>query len=366
MKAQQHPGALLRHSKWDALLISLAFAHGLLLLLAPSLALIAVGLWWNTNTIGHNFIHLPFFRSTRLNQLFAAYLSVVTGVPQRLWRERHLAHHREIKWKLRWSEELAVQSLLVLLTWATIVAAAPKFFVWVYLPGYALGLGLCRVQGHYEHARGTVSHYGRLYNLLFFNDGFHVEHHARPGRHWRGLTADGAGISRGSRWPAVARWLEAKPLHALERIVTRSALLRRFVLGCHERAWRRLELPPLAHVTIVGGGLFPRTALVLRKLLPQTNLTIIDALPQHIESARAWLDGSVHYKTAFYNVEGADDLGGESDLIVFPLSFDGLKKQIYARSPARLVVVHDWIWRPRGETTIVSWLLLKRLNLVRR
>jgi len=28
--------------------------------------------------------------------------------------------------------------------------------------------------------------------------------------------------------------------------------------------------------------------------------------------------------------------------------------------------VHDWIWHRRGEGVIVSWALLKRLNLVKR
>ena len=55
------------------------------------------------------------------------------------------------------------------------------FFLTTYLPGYAGGLALCALHGHYEHAGGTTSHYGTLYNVLLFNDGFHVEHHAHPG-----------------------------------------------------------------------------------------------------------------------------------------------------------------------------------------
>ena len=30
------------------------------------------------------------------------------------------------------------------------------------------------------------------------------------------------------------------------------------------------------------------------------------------------------------------------------------------------VLVHDWIWARRGRGVVVSWLLLKRLNLVAR
>ena len=360
---------LLRHSRWDLLLVSLAFAHGLLLLTAPSIPLIGIGLWWNTNTIGHNFIHLPFFRSRQLNNLFAAYLSVLTGVPQRLWRERHLAHHRGVNWKLSPSNELAVQSLLVLGAWGLMAALSPKFFLLVYVPGYALGLVLCHLQGHYEHVRGTLSHYGRLYNLFFFNDGFHVEHHARPGRHWTKLNQrENSPNSQASRWPAVLRWLDGNPLHALERLVLQSRLLQDFVLRSHEHAWRALlpHVPAPKNVTIIGGGMFPRTALLLKGLLPQPKLTIVDAAPEHIQHAQQWLNGSAHYKVAFYDPSSAAELTKGVDLIVFPLSFNGDRKWIYERPPATVTVVHDWIWRPRGTTAVVSWLLLKRLNLVRQ
>ena len=55
-----------------------------------------------------------------------------------------------------------------------------------------------------------------------------------------------------------------------------------------------------------------------------------------------------------------------ADLVVLPLAFDGDRDAIYAHPPAPVVVVHDWIWRRRGEGYVVSFLLLKRLNLVRR
>src|SRR5881628_16948 len=60
------PRGVLQHSSWDALFIALALAHGLALIGFPSIPLIAIGLWWNANTIAHNFIHRPFFRSRRL------------------------------------------------------------------------------------------------------------------------------------------------------------------------------------------------------------------------------------------------------------------------------------------------------------
>src|SRR6266516_4888445 len=86
---------ILRHSPWDALLVGLALLHGALLVLVPSVPLIAIALWWNANTISHNFVHLPFFRSRAANVWFAAYLSLLLGFPQSLWAARHRAHHRD-------------------------------------------------------------------------------------------------------------------------------------------------------------------------------------------------------------------------------------------------------------------------------
>ena len=55
-----------------------------------------------------------------------------------------------------------------------------------------------------------------------------------------------------------------------------------------------------------------------------------------------------------------------ADLVVIPLSFIGDRARIYRQPPAPAVLVHDWIWRARGDSVTVSWVLLKRLNLVRR
>ena len=78
-----------------AVLIALSFAYAALLLSAPSIPLIAIGLWWTANTVAHNFIHTPFFRSRALNRAYSLFLSALMGVPQSLWRDRHLRHHAE-------------------------------------------------------------------------------------------------------------------------------------------------------------------------------------------------------------------------------------------------------------------------------
>ena len=350
----------------DALFVALSIGHGALLVSVPSLALVGIGFWWNANTISHNFIHRPFFRRRILNRIYSAYLSLLLGVPQSVWRERHLSHHAGVAPRLRLRSEVVVETILVMALWVTIALTAPKFFLFVYLPGVALGLALCQVHGHFEHAGGTTSHYGRLYNLLFFNDGYHVEHHRRPGAHWTQLRASAESTARRSRWPPVLRWLDSIPVNLvnLELLVLRSPRLQRFVLDAHERAFRRVlrGLPPIHDVLIVGGGLFPRTALVLRRVLPDASITIVDANASHLAVAQPWIDPSVTLTNARFDPAAP----ARADLVVIPLSFDGDRRTVYDRPPARVVAVHDWIWsRPNAPAgTVISWLLLKRLNLI--
>lgn len=350
---------------------ALAAAHAAVLLSTPTIAVIAFGLWWNANTISHNFIHRPFFRRPMANHAFAAGLSVLNGIPQSLWRDRHLAHHvgvdaRRRVYRLRaFSRETALQTLLVASVWAAIAWRSPAFFLGTYVPGYLAGLALCALHGHYEHARGTTSYYGRLYNVLFFNDGYHVEHHANPGLPWNRLPACRAPAAHTSAWPAPLRWMECAGLDFLERVVLKSRVLQRLVLREHARALRGLVgmLPPIQRVAIVGGGLFPRSGLILKQLLPEARIAIIDASLANLERARALIDApNVEMVHARYAGGGGD----RYDLLVIPLSFDGDRDAIYARPPAAAVLVHDWIWHKRGESRIVSVALLKRVNLVRQ
>jgi hypothetical protein len=249
-------------------------------------------------------------------------------------------------------------------TWATAAVADPAFFLGVYVPGYLVGLGLCSLQGHFEHARGTTSHYGWLYNWCFFNDGYHAEHHLRPGEHWTRLPSHPLAAARSSRWPPVLRWLDAFTLESLERRVLRSPRLQRFVLSAHERAFRAVlrQVPPIDRVIIVGGGLYPRSTLILRRLLPLATLTIVEAKPEHLEIASTFLPGDIEFEHRLFDATVSE----HADLVVIPLAFIGDRERVYRHPPAKLAVVHDWMWRRRGEGARVSWLLLKRLNLVRR
>jgi Fatty acid desaturase len=380
---------VLRYSPWDGVLIGLSGVYAALLLWTPSAPLIAIGLWWTANTVAHNFIHTPFFRSRAANRAFSLYLSALMGFPQGLWRDRHLRHHREASAHhdgpparkgpphlAHWTTEIAVETGVIVGLWLTMVQASPWLFGTVYLPGYLAGLGLCQLQGYFEHAGGTTSHYGWLYNRLFFNDGYHVEHHRRPGEHWTRLPMSADPQAPRSRWPPVLRWLNVINLETLERMALRSTLLQRYMLASHERAFRKLltNVPRARRVTIVGGGLFPRTALILRRLLPDASLSIVDAEREHLDIASRFFGqagsedpalpkhGGIELRHQFFDAAAKEDV----DLVVVPLSFIGDRRAVYEDPPARTVLVHDWLWNSHAGGVRVSWLLLKRLNLVTR
>jgi hypothetical protein len=364
LQLASQPRGLLAHSRWDGLLVLLAAGHAALLCALPSAPLIALGLWWNSNTIAHHFIHRPFFRAGALNAAFSVYLSLVLGIPQELWRGRHLTHHFGSRWHGWRPRLLLLEAVLVAGLWSLLTVRTPWFFWTAYLPGYLAGLCLCFLHGYYEHVRGTTSHYGALYNWLFFNDGYHVEHHAHPQEHWTRLPGRAEREPVGSRWPAVLRWMELFSLETLERVVLRSPLLQRWVLHCHERAFRRLlaDMAAVDRVGIVGGGLFPRTLLILQRLLPAAQFVVIDRSAGNLRLAQVRVAGRVQFVHGQYDPGRVHDL----DLLVFPLSYRGDRQPLYHNPVAAAVIIHDWLWRPRGKSVIVSRFLLKRLNLIRR
>jgi hypothetical protein len=351
------------------LFVVLSLAHGLILAAAPPAFVIAALLWWNANTISHNFIHRPFFQHRLANRAFAVWLSVLIGVPQTLWRARHLSHHAELSghrpivapWR---TAAVWIEGVILASSWIGLSALAPHFFVTTYLPGLAGGLALCWIHGYYEHAGGVTSHHGRLYNVLFFNDGYHVEHHDCPHASWQDLPALPNRMHRTSRWPPVLRWIDAVSLDALERVVLCSPALQRFVIARHERAFRALipRLPAVSCATVVGGGLFPRTALVLRRIWPAVDLRIVDMSRRHLDAASRFLGRDVALECEEYDLRRPDS----ADLVVIPLAFRGDRAAAYRTPNAGAVVVHDWIWRRHYPGVCISWLLLKRLNLVRR
>jgi fatty acid desaturase len=194
---------------------------------------------WNLQCISHNFIHNPFFTSRWLNRAFGVLETVALGVPHVLYHHYHMNHHfgdndrkgpdggtkdwssiyrhargdgPEPFWRYVllgfWRVEvgpvlrtaarhhhlpqLAVESVVLAAFWATMAVVHWRFFVFFYLPSYYLGWMASYAEGYVEHygcqsgnpMANSVSSYNRVYNLLWFNNGYHQEHHWDPKWHW--------------------------------------------------------------------------------------------------------------------------------------------------------------------------------------
>lgn len=164
-------------------------------------------------------------------------------------------------------------------------------------------------------------------------------------------------------------------LDGLERVALACPPLQRYLVRSHARALGRL-LPAVRdwlsghvlegrsepRVLVVGGGLFPRTALALAQLWPEAWVTVLDADAGHLERARRWLaEGS--QRVVFVHATWDPRAAATHDLVIVPLALVGDRAAVYsADGPPRLV--HDWLWRRRGAGVVISWWLLKRLNLV--
>jgi fatty acid desaturase len=388
---------LLRWSSRDGWLVAAAIVQGALTVtgfstvessgIAGALAaatIFAALIWWGSNTVCHNHLHNPLFRSRMLNAGWSLYLSVIHAVPQSIWRERHLRHHAGDQARTRpgLARGAALELLAIGFVWSAVGTAAPRVLLAAAI-GYALGMGLCRLQGNMEHAlaerseRG-ISYYGHWHNLLWFNDGHHAEHHRWPGLHWTRLPERRARISAvESRYPPALRAIEplaarsdrlqGKLLGALERLALGFGAVQRFMIETHLAAFRKLlaELPaPPAAIGIVGGGLFPRTLIVLRRLLPEAQLVVIDCSAENVRRARDFLvRRGLSLAGVEFRIEAFDPrLHARFDLLVVPLALVG--DRAATTLVGGFVATHDWLWRRAGEkSAVVSWLLLKRLNL---
>jgi len=200
----------------------------------------------NINGIGHNFIHNPFFRSKILNRLFGVTQSIACCFSQTYYNAVHMRHHKgnsdrqdengdTIDWlsiyrhghdgeaENPWSYVFlgffrddvgAIRGDLRKrdngdLFWGNIELAAFAitllvmfFFNWRYViffmvPFWYLGHCFSYLNGYYRHYGANpdkpiawgVSSYGKIYNWLFFYNGYHAEHHFRPKVHWTKMEA---------------------------------------------------------------------------------------------------------------------------------------------------------------------------------
>jgi fatty acid desaturase len=200
----------------------------------------------NINGLAHNFIHNPFFRSPLLNRLFSLVNSVAVCFSQTYYDVVHMQHHKgnadrpdesgqTLDWisiyrhghdgeaENPWSyiflsffrdnpaairRELRKRGNADLL-WGNIELACVGlmllvmlFFNWRYvlfffLPFYYLGHCFSYLNGYFRHYGADpdkpiawgVSSYGKLYNWIFFYNGYHAEHHFRPKVHWTKMEA---------------------------------------------------------------------------------------------------------------------------------------------------------------------------------
>ena len=210
-------------------------------LLGAALCLIVFNYCWNVQSISHNFIHNAFFTSAWLNRAFSLLESVAIGVPQTIYYHYHLNHHwgdndakgpdgttkdwgstyrhgkgnhPEPFWsyclrgffrfelgpcfRMIWRNGrkhvllLAAESLVLGLFWLSMLLLDWRYLVCFYLPSYYLGWVLTYAHTyvlHYGAQPGnsyaySVSSYHRLYNAIFFRNGYHQEHHWDPKAHW--------------------------------------------------------------------------------------------------------------------------------------------------------------------------------------
>ncbi|MGH6909048.1 MAG: fatty acid desaturase family protein [Phenylobacterium sp.] len=215
-------------------------------------AVFAYAASWNINSVAHNFIHTPYFRWRPLNDAFSLLESLALFTPQRFYAWVHLRHHEgnsdrpdpggetrdwlSIYRHGQGGEPEAVWSYVAKGVfrddagdiYRALQAKRPRDAVFgrieigaiaVYLlalalvdwravlflvPFYFVGEALSQLNGYYEHYRGNpdepmawgVSTYAPLYNLVWFNNGHHAEHHYRPAVHWSRLPALRRSISR--------------------------------------------------------------------------------------------------------------------------------------------------------------------------
>ena len=200
----------------------------------------------NINGVGHNFIHNPFFRSKLLNRLFGVTQSIACCFSQTYYDAVHTQHHKgnsdrpdengetidwlsiyrhghdgeaENPWRydflsffrddpkaiaqelrkrgkseLKWGNiELACVAITVL----TMLVFNWRYVLFFLLPFFYLGHCFSYLNGYFRHYGADpdkpiawgVSSYGKLYNWLFFYNGYHAEHHFRPKVHWTKMEA---------------------------------------------------------------------------------------------------------------------------------------------------------------------------------
>jgi fatty acid desaturase len=222
----------------------IAFVQCPVWLLAVGLIVLVLLNGSNYQCAGHYCIHSPYFAAAPLNSAFSILNSLALLAPQSLYKIHHLNHHRygndfcnetvattqdrsstyryetsphagENPWRYallsplrqelaplmaeihspgeRW--QLAIESSFIAGYIAAIVWHAPATGIVFGAVSIYLGMIAAAIENWAEHAGAmpgsrltdAVSCYGWFYNAVWFNNGYHQEHHYRPSVHWTRL-----------------------------------------------------------------------------------------------------------------------------------------------------------------------------------
>jgi fatty acid desaturase len=202
------------------------------------LPVLLVALRWN-GIIQHNHTHLPVFRSPLTNKFFGSVLTLVSAVPQPVYRYIHVeVHHRFLNsprdwtgpfshvgssfpdsptpfwryclaftprgWRrtipILWDDPTDRRALLecalpiAVLVAALVVISPTRTALFVFLPWVATALflpisnWLQHTGCSYESASTSANvNLGLFSRTMAFNIGYHSAHHARPAAHWSKL-----------------------------------------------------------------------------------------------------------------------------------------------------------------------------------
>lgn len=110
--------------------------------------------------------------------------------------------------------QIRIELIAHLLFLAALTWVSWRFFVFYYAPVWLIGSIGGWAFGYGEHYGATpgspktdsVSSYNPIYNFLFFNNGYHQEHHYRPGLHWTEIKSIKAAMLPADQRAVIRGW----------------------------------------------------------------------------------------------------------------------------------------------------------------